>query len=398
MVRIIDKILLFGAVLIVLIFCWNWFEQGWLAREDWYLLVAAVMLFGMWLSPVVLKFNVLILLVSLLGLEIVFTFMLKVRMPVMEETRESIPPGQEIRRGDELLGYKAVPGQTTRHTKRINGVELFSVEYSIDELGRRMTPQSETGCREKYLMFFGGSNTFGYGASDSQTLPAYTAGFASRYKVYNYSYQGYGPQHTHALLAERDLRSEVAEVDGVAVYVFIDDHVKRVMNTMRSRWVHRSPYYVLDEAGQVQRHGNFNTARPITYRLYHDFLLHSSTLEFFGIDFPIGVSNEDIKLVAAVLRSAADHYETKFGNNSFVVAIHMTGANLYAASLQAALEKRGVRVLNYAITGDDKYVIHPPFELHSNPIGNEKLARMITEDLRIYEPCSEPETATGSKE
>ena len=149
-----------------------------------------------------------------------------------------------------------------------------------------------------------------------------------------------------ARMGETTIREEVREQEGMAVYLFIDDHVKRVINTMRARWVHRSPYYVVNKNGKLTRIGNFNTARPYLYRLYHDFLLRSETLRFFRADFPLTIGTKHIATSARVIEEAYKTYKRIFGNDKFYVVINYYGTDEFVDELVRSLSYLGLSVVN----------------------------------------------------
>jgi hypothetical protein len=98
-----------------------------------------------------------------------------------------------------------------------------------------------------------------------------------------------------AKLQTTDLRHQIHERDGIAIYGFIDDHVGRVINRMKNYWVHQSPCYFLNSEGYLESNGTFNTARPILYYLY-GILRKSHTLHLLPIDFPINLTDDHLKL------------------------------------------------------------------------------------------------------
>jgi hypothetical protein len=55
----------------------------------------------------------------------------------------------------------------------------------------------------------------------------------SQYRPYNYGGIGYGPQQMLAKLQEGGIQQEVAEHQGVLVYLLIPDHVNRAIGTMQ---------------------------------------------------------------------------------------------------------------------------------------------------------------------
>jgi len=387
---ILNSVLICMAIVCAAVVSRNFLSQGWLSIHDIYLLAGGATLIIASLLPKVLKVNILVLIAILLLSEASFHSINKFLKPDIKETRTTEPPGGKYRIDDPILGYKPVANMTSWHTKAVQGKQIFRVRYAIDQYGRRITPQENTGCRDQYLLFFGGSQTFGFGLNENETLPYYVANSSPTFRTYNYAYGGYGPQHMLARLQETPIRDEISEREGMAIYLFVDDHIRRVINTMRTRWVHRSPYYVFEDNGELARLGNFNTARPYLYRLYHDLLLKSATLDFFHMDFPLAITEEDIDTSTKIIERAYQTYKKKFKNDKFYVVIHFNQASQFGGKLESKLSKLGISVLYYekSIPLKEEFQIYRPYETHTSAKGNKVLAERLVADLAIDRGCS----------
>jgi hypothetical protein len=144
--------------------------------------------------------------------------------------------------GDDLLGYGPAKAQTATSEKYYNDDLIYSVRYTIDETGLRISPATvkpELGC----ALFFGGSVTFGEGVEDDQAMP-YQVGVLTdnRYRIYNFAFHGYGP---HQMLAA----FEGGRVDEIincrpthVIYQAIIPHVERAAGL--TGWDRHGPRYV----------------------------------------------------------------------------------------------------------------------------------------------------------
>jgi len=148
--------------------------------------------------------------------------------------RENDPPNS-LYSSDETFGYKPRYNTVIRdHMYLKNGLELYDVEYSIDSIGRRITPRvCNDSIAVQDVLFFGGSYTFGAGVNDDETLPYYLSKFAPEYRAFNYGFCGYGPQQMLELLMRDDIASGVDGEDPTFVYPFIDCHLLRLVGSMR---------------------------------------------------------------------------------------------------------------------------------------------------------------------
>ncbi|MCB0213954.1 MAG: SGNH/GDSL hydrolase family protein, partial [Anaerolineae bacterium] len=132
---------------------------------------------------------------------------------------------QDFTHPDELLGYVVRPDAQIHSIKKMGDEVIYDVVYTTDSYHRRITPVDNPEQRDKFMLFFGDSFTFGEGVHDNETLPYYVAQDLPDYMPYNYGLSGYGPQQMLAKLQSDDLATEVTESDGIAIYIFIDAHV-----------------------------------------------------------------------------------------------------------------------------------------------------------------------------
>jgi len=146
---------------------------------------------------------------------------------------------------DPILGYKPTPNAVVEATKEVNGKTIYQAIYSIDRFSRRITPVKNKA--DKFLLFFGGSFTFGEGVNDNETLPYYVVKEANQYQPYNYGFHGYGPQEMLAKLESKNFASELTQKQGHLIYSFIDPHVERAAGSMYvyNGWGKDMPYFCL---------------------------------------------------------------------------------------------------------------------------------------------------------
>lgn len=157
---------------------------------------------------------------------------------------------------DPFLGSKNRPGFEGIHYSRIDGKEIYSCEYHIDENGRRITPVDTPEDRDQAALFFGCSLTFGYGVEQDETLPACFGRICKNYLPVNYAVGGYGPQHMWLQIQQPDFKKQVPRDKGVVIYGFIHHHLDRLMGerTLVSKWGWRLPWLDITET-EVQYKG-----------------------------------------------------------------------------------------------------------------------------------------------
>src|SRR5919106_2288138 len=282
------------------------------------------------------------------------------------------------------LGWAPKPGIRTRAWKRVAGEPVYDVEYSIDALGRRVTPGAATGSRSTFLLFFGGSVTFGEGVQDTETFPHFVAERAARVRAYNYGFHGYGPQQLLARLETQDLRTQVAEPNGSLVYLFIDTHVNRAIGSMvvYTGWADTAPYYRPGPDGALVRDGTLTTGRPLTAILY-SILGRSQVLKRWKLDVPLAITDRHIDLTARILAASAQRFREQFGAGGRFVVVIYPGSQ-HAVRLGRALERHGVEFLDYSALfnhADPAYAI--PNDWHPTAWAHRRLSEQLVTDLGL---------------
>lgn len=285
---------------------------------------------------------------------------------------------------DTELGYKPPSNAVGRITLHKRGRLVYDVVYSIDSLSRRIVPQTAVEGRSRHAVFFGCSNTFGDGLNDGETLPAQFAQYAETFHVYNYAYSGYGPQHALAHLQVAAFQGGIVETNGVAFYVYLPEgHEKRVIGAMSvfNTWGSHLPCYKFDQAGNVERVGDFVSARPVRNAFYR-FLGRSQILKLSRLDVPPAVTASDYRLTAAILAESAALYERKFPGSRFYVVVFPTLVK--DLRIIPFLKERGVRCLDYSRLFDPSA---PAYGIegdgHPSPRACAVLAQKLASDMAL---------------
>jgi len=130
---------------------------------------------------------------------------------------------------DDRHGFRARANESLTDTLTRDGEEIFTVTYTTDANGFRNTPVPPNDERPLIAAFFGCSMTFGVGCNNDETLPARFAAYAPNYLPLNFAMYGYGPQNTWLLLDEEPVQASLRNKSGIAFYVYIDDHVYRLV-------------------------------------------------------------------------------------------------------------------------------------------------------------------------
>ena len=283
----------------------------------------------------------------------------------------------------KYLGYTGMPGIYGHTLLPWNGHSGFDVLYTQNAFGRRVVPQEGGSEKSSHLLFLGCSLTYGVGCNDSETLPALVANAAPEYSVYNFAQGGYCPSQCLSLFMHDNIRAEVAEAKGIAIYVFIGDHVLRAISSMRRRntyanifpmfkfGVDKSPVFV----------DRFDRAQPWRTFLYR-IMGKEQYVAWSGIDWPLCPSQSDIEYTANLLSAARDLYCAEFDSREFYVLVHpLTDQQQVTAAVCKALREKGVPVLDHSGLFDITRKELTFSDMHPTPLCNQLLANKIANDL-----------------
>jgi hypothetical protein len=287
---------------------------------------------------------------------------------------------------DDWLGYKPVPNTQVVASREKAGKVLYNVVYSIDSHGRRVTPVENLGSVSHYILFFGGSYTFGEGVNDNETMPYYVSQLVPKYRSYNYGAGGYGPQHMLAKLQSEEITTEIDEPQGIVIYTFMIEHINRAIGSMgiHSQRGELMPYYLIDTDGRLVRNSNLVSGRP-TLSIFYWIASKSQTLRYFGIDFPLRYSDEHLKTTVRIIEESRNTYRDKFNSDEFYVLIY---PGLGFPELIPFLEAAGIRYLDYSdippIYNDDFWL----GEGHPTAKAHRIVAEKLVQDLGIVADTS----------
>jgi hypothetical protein len=281
---------------------------------------------------------------------------------------------------DKDLGYKPKPDTTHTGTRTKDGQVIYSIKYSTDTNSLRITPIDTTKPRTKYVQFYGCSMTFGEGVQSNETLPYYFAKFDSTFRPYNFAYSGYGPHQMLARLETENVKKIVKENTGIAFYIYINDHVNRVLGTLTNFGYNGGevPYYY-EVNNQLKHNGLIKDARKFRSWIFRQ-LLKSNILKLFKIGYPFKITEKDYELTAEVMAQASRDYKKQFGNDNFYVIIYPTTVD--SSLIINLLKQKGVKILDYSKLFnplEKKYAI--PYDEHPTALANEVLIKQLVKDI-----------------
>lgn len=250
-------------------------------------------------------------------------------------------------------------GDTIKHRYFVNDTLVYNLRYAIDSLGRRHIPlQRPDSVYEQFALLTGCSFMFGYGVEDDGTF-AYHIDSLLGLRPYNYAVAGQGPQHLLTLLRDSNLTSQIDEKNGRLFYLYIDDHIPRLIGARRliKMWARHFPYFFL-ENGQLKQADTFTTGRPLLTAIYR-ILTQSAFIDLLDLEIPWWTSDSHLQLAAAVLAESQHEFHRQFPDGDFLVII---GPNSqYAARFAKQLSAVNVPFVDYSKLLDKE---QPEFKIH----------------------------------
>jgi hypothetical protein len=282
---------------------------------------------------------------------------------------------------NELLGYRLKPDVQVPVLQTIGDKVIYEVVYSTDKNSRRNSPVDNPENRTNFILFFGGSYTFGDGVNDDETLPAYVGGFAPEYMPYNYGVPGYGTQQMLAKFQSGEIVEEIHEVQGIVIYNFICAHISRVIGASNvvNVWGRFMPYYALDSNDRLVRKGDLVSDRPMLTILYAAVGV-TQTAKYFNIRLP-RIRDEHIRLTVRVIEESARAFKEEFDSDAFYVLIYPEAG---CSSIIPYLDQANVKYLDYStlFTLEDEELWQP--DRHPTAEAFKLVAEKLTRDIGIF--------------
>ncbi len=294
--------------------------------------------------------------------------------PKIEGPKHSFQP-------DENLGYKPAPNETIAAKKTIDGRTIYDISFQTDDNSLRVVDVAARNATE-FAQFYGCSMTFGEGVNSNETIPYYFAVADSSFRAYNFAFSGYGPTQMLARLQDGNLDNTVAEKSGFGVYIYIPDHINRVINTYTNYAYNRGnvpKYELLD--GKLVRSGTYANDSKLR-NFFFDFMAKSNILRVFNVGYPFQISDAHYELTAEVFAASAKEFQRKFQSNRFYIVIYPS-SNTNNQQMIDLLRSKGLRVLDYSKLFDPAASgMAIPNDEHPTPKANQLLVKKLLEDIR----------------
>ncbi|MGB0713623.1 MAG: hypothetical protein ACPGUC_08700 [Gammaproteobacteria bacterium] len=336
--------------------------------------------------PRVLRFNLILVLILLGLVELGLRF-----MPEPEAVSQTLvtEAGDPAYVEDARVGYLLAPDATFVHQSESAGEILFKRVYHSDGFGRRMTsPPEGMGTDSRPVLLLGGSNTFGHGLEDADTLSSLieTNEAAIRVHAYNYGVSGWGPVQAMDRLETRDPSDELDGVPVAAFYFYVPGHLDRVTGSgavSSGVWGASFSAYRMGADGTLRRVGVLGEQ----FRSGIDRLVEMSRLGRVlrdKVSWPLW--QPDFTLMARVFQRIDRELTEAWPDAREPVrlcVVALPRAREHVAVMSGELAEAGVAFLDLSTLydpADPRFQIHPR-DHHNSPAANQRIAAELAARL-----------------
>lgn len=284
----------------------------------------------------------------------------------------------------EKLGYIFQPHSRIDHDKFAGNELIYSAQYTIGDYGLRIIPATLLNKNAKeHLIAAGDSNVFSEGTKDFESFTAHLSRDLINYYVYNFGHRGGGPHNTLSMMENYPFQKMIKEPKGIFLYNFFTGHMfERVIGSKNYiAWdTGMSPYYDLNNKGELQRIGQFNDRTIITplYKLIAKTAWLNDLLPILP-----QINEGHTELIAKVILRMKEVYLAKFPQGRFIMVInnsYMFGQSVETKWLMEKLAKNSIEmiVIDYLPQLKEGMIFS---DMHLNGSGHKVQSQVISEKL-----------------
>ncbi len=273
---------------------------------------------------------------------------------------------------DENLGRRHRPSSEVRHIKRTDKKLVYDAIYSFDQYGRRYAEVLNPKKRNKFLILFGCSYTYGNGLNDNQTLNYFLAKKLPNFYPYNYAIGASGSNTMLALIQENQFHNQISQKVGIFIYVYINAHIDRAAGLLPSvRWNKSTPNFDYTDDGHFIRNGSLESAHPLRLQFYNFIDRLLTFLDRRKIIFP-KVGTKEIAYTCQLIAESKTEFLKQYPDGQFYTYIHPLGR--MEPRIEHCLLQKNVPILHSKSLPEGSTILgdgHP----------NEKANNLITDEL-----------------
>ncbi len=283
----------------------------------------------------------------------------------------------------DMLGFAPVPNTRGIATNIDNGKLIYVEHFSINEKGLRVAPPDRGGADIDCILFFGGSDTFGNGLQDDETLPYQTGvKLGGAYRVHNFGASAYAPHQMLAALESNVVDNVVDCRPRYIVYVTSWPHVSRVGG--HASWNQYGARYVFDDSGEPERRGFFND--PLAFSVDPRELLRIADRSIlYRKVFGGRIRKMDLRLLTAIMDKSKRLIEERYPDAEFHVVVHGHPRDRRIRELIEVLRTKNLRVHTMREIAPENALVGPEYQIpgdgHPTALANSIIADYIVTEI-----------------
>jgi len=285
-----------------------------------------------------------------------------------------------INKQHDFLGYAPVKNSKAVLSRFYDDKLIYSVVYTIDSNGLRISPPYKGENDMGSVLFFGGSFTFGEAVNDEETIPYWTGiKTHGKYPIYNFGFRGYGPHQMLSALEHGMVDTIIECKPKYAIYQAIYAHINRAAGF--AAWDEHGPKYTIKKNGKITYSGNIDNDNLTIFKRKLRSQIKKSLIfrkiKILDRYFDRG----NINLFAEIVNTSSQIIETRYPGSEF----HMILWANKKDELSKKLEKKGIRVHYISDILTDypekqaKYLIKN--DGHPNSLANKIIAEYVVNKI-----------------
>lgn len=289
---------------------------------------------------------------------------------------------------DPVFVHLPIPNNRFKETKMIGPhVTYRNVEYVTDAKARRICGKDNPDAK-LHVLFFGCSFTWGDGVLTGENLPCRFQEYSEgRIQSYNYAIPGSGTGHMFTLLKHPERFDDVTPRNGIAVYCFMDDHIRRnVFYPQRyARLSEFLQHFKLNDQGRLL--GPFRWYQDDYLKQYADRILmlnNLSPIARFKINrsvFEPYTPEISMQITAKIIIKSRDEYRNLFGGKFYVMIWQNECYVPTYPVLERILSAEGIPIIRVPDNEDDS-LDRIPHDYHLKASGHDRAAKFLWANLK----------------
>jgi hypothetical protein len=232
-------------------------------------------------------------------------------------------------------------------TKLVQGKQLYSVIYHLDEDGFRTTPHSYNPEKQKHFFVIDGSVAFSEGLDDKDSLIEQIGLRSKKFNAYDVGFLGHGPQQNWLVFHNRNLQTKIKEKRGSAILISHDEDIRRFVGTSNHLiYAAHFPHIVETSTGVFSEEGTFESDGTFKQRMLIKFCVPFTFCRNQMIKNSTLTDAEEIALSGRMFNDIEKMYRSQFNVENFVIlwtgsdyALEVLKKNVHAKIIKANYER-----------------------------------------------------------